>query len=43
MGLEFQEFFDLIYIYSIQIIKIISKKFLIYIQSDVLKLFNSNR
>ena len=36
-------FFDLIYTYSIRIIKIISKDFLIYIQIYVLKLFHTKQ
>ena len=43
MGLEFQVFFDLVYIYSIEIVKIISKNFLIYNESDTLKQFNAKQ
>ena len=43
MGLEFQVFFDLVYIYSIEIVKIISKNFLFSIKPDVLKQFNTKQ
>ena len=43
MGLKRYLIFNLVYIYSIEIVKIISKNFLFSIKPDVLKQFNTKQ